>query len=35
MKSGLNTAETWSFRGGRYILDEKGLLEELPEIAAA
>ena len=27
--------QTWSFRGGRSILKEKGLLEELPTIAEA
>ncbi|WP_311171817.1 hypothetical protein [Halobellus ordinarius] len=35
MKPELDTADTWSFRGGRQILEEKGLLDELPEIAAA
>jgi hypothetical protein len=35
MKFELNTEDTWSFRGGRRILDEKGLLNELAEIAAA
>ncbi|MEA1930855.1 MAG: hypothetical protein U9O06_04830 [Euryarchaeota archaeon] len=31
----MRSGDTWSFRGGREILEKKGLLNELPEIAAA
>lgn len=31
----LRTEDTWSFRGGEKILRQKGLVDELPEIAAA
>lgn len=31
----LNFSQTWSYRGARDVLDEKGLLDELPVIAEA
>ena len=35
MRPEIRRADTWSFNGGREIIEKKGLLEELPTIAEA